>query len=185
MKRGGFLKRKTPLQSYKGIISSKPLKRVSQLAKSSGDTVALVKDRIQGLARQIVIKRDGGCILRHIAGRHPGFPQCGGYRSDGELVLQADHLVTRANAATYADTRLIVCLCRDHHGWKSLGNNARKAEYDELVRAILPPERVKLWDDAEAFARRHQPTRMTLWDWQKTELALNNELAASNKSKTI
>jgi len=74
------------------------------------------------------------------------FPECGGYRNDGELILQADHLITRANAATFADTRLIVCLCRDHHGWKSLGSNARKAEYDALVRTLISPERVKLWD---------------------------------------
>jgi hypothetical protein len=31
---------------------------------------------------------------------------------------QADHLTTRANSATYADTRLIVCACKGAHGWK-------------------------------------------------------------------
>ena len=64
--------------------------------------------------REIVIKRDGGCILRDIQ----GVSQCNGYRKDGKLILQADHLITRANSATYADTRLIVCVCKGHHGWK-------------------------------------------------------------------
>ena len=50
------------------------------------------KDNIQALARQIVIKRDGGCILRNMLYRD--FLQCGG-------PIQADHLITRANSATY------------------------------------------------------------------------------------
>jgi hypothetical protein len=55
----------------------------------------------------------------------------------GELILQADRLITRTNAETYADARLIVCICRDHHAWKSLGGNARKSEYDQLVRTLI------------------------------------------------
>jgi hypothetical protein len=76
MKRGGFLKRRTPL-------------RVRDHSETNDS-----KDNIQQLARQIVIIRDGGCILRNLLYRD--FPQCG-------PVLQADHLVTRADSATYLE----------------------------------------------------------------------------------
>src|SRR5436309_1064851 len=113
------LKRKTPLKVY-----------------GDNDTATLKKE-IQRLVRDIVILRDGGCVLRFV--RH-----CGG--EPGRAVLQADHLITRANSATYADTRLIVCVCRGCHYWKSVGSNRRKGEYDALVKTILSKERVELWD---------------------------------------
>jgi hypothetical protein len=152
MKRGGFLKRKTPLR---------------QTGKS--DT-AKVKERIQALLREIVIKRDGGCILGSFA---PGTyaPPCNGYAQDGHLILQADHLITRANSATYADTRLIVCVCKGHHGWKKW----HEREYNALVKTILPPERVALWEQAEADSWR--PHRAYHADWLKEEAALKQELA--------
>ena len=45
-------------------------------------------------------------VTRHIVG----------FRNDGQLILQADHVITRANSATYAETHLIVCVCKGHHG---------------------------------------------------------------------
>ena len=61
-------------------------------------------------------------------------------------MLQADHLITRGNNATYAALRLVVCLCMSCHGWKSLGSNRRKAQYDEWLKALISPERVALWE---------------------------------------
>jgi hypothetical protein len=75
----------------------------------------------------------------------PHAPACNGYRNDGELVLQADHLITRASNATYADTRLIVCVCKGHHGWKKW----HEKEYEALVRTLISPERVALWKRCE------------------------------------
>jgi hypothetical protein len=95
-----------------------------------------IKQAIQDTVRDIVIIRDGGCIMRDI----PHAPACNGYRNDGELVLQADHLITRASNATYADTRLIVCVCKGHHGWKKW----HEKEYEALVRTLISPERVAL-----------------------------------------
>jgi hypothetical protein len=134
-------------------------------ARADNDTNSS-KDNIQGLVRQIVIIRDGGCIFRHLLYRD--FPQCG-------PVLQADHLITRANSATYSDTRLIVCLCRNHHAWKSLGGNARKAEYDAIVKTLLPRDRVELWERAEQDSWR--PHRKFTYDWRMDEAALKQELA--------
>ena len=128
---------------------------------------AQTKRRIQALLREIVIKRDGGCILRNI--RH-----CNGL--PGVAVLQADHLISRANSATYADIRLVVCVCRPCHAWKSLGGNQRKREYDELVRALLPKDRIELWDRCERDSWR--PKRTSATDWKLAEAALQAELTA-------
>jgi len=154
MKRGGYLNRRTPL------------------AISGHSETSEVKKEIQAVAREIVIIRDGGCILRNI--HYRDFPECGGYRNDGELILQADHLVTRANNATFADTRLIVCVCKAHHAWKSLGSNARKKEYDELVRTLLPSDRVALWDACERDSWK--PNRGAAFNWTVTLAALKQEL---------
>ncbi len=144
------------------------MKRTPLRRQGMSESAKLKRD-IQALARDIVIKRDGGCVLRSVY----GVPRCGGYRNDGQMVLQADHLISRGNSATYGDTRLIVCLCKAHHGWKSVGSNLRKAEYDAVIRAkVLSPERVALWDLAEHDRFKPQPQ-----DWKLVKIALTQELA--------
>ena len=61
-------------------------------------------------------------------------------------MLQADHLITRANPVIYADMRRVVCVCRDCHAWKSLGSNRNKAQYGALVKTLMSPERIALWE---------------------------------------
>jgi hypothetical protein len=117
------------LVQWIGETYSRALKGVSETAD--------IKRAIQNTVRDIVILRDGGCIMRE----SPHAPACNGYRNDGELVLQADHLITRTNSATYADTRLIVCVCKGHHGWKKW----HVKEYDSLVSTLMSPERLTLW----------------------------------------
>jgi len=80
--------------------------------KGQADT-ADVKDEIQAVLRDIVILRDGGCILRDemLQARY-GLPGCSGTRKDGTLVHQADHLESRGYSTTYADSRLVVCVCK-------------------------------------------------------------------------
>lgn len=153
MKRGGFLKRKTKI-------------------KVVGDNdTATLKQEIQNLVREIVIKRDGGCIFRNEQGHI-----CTGYAKDGHLVLQADHLISRSNSATYADTRLVVCVCKGIHGWKSVGENLRKAQYDERIKKILPTEIVALWERCEKDSWR--PYRTSTQDWRIHIVALQQELKA-------
>lgn len=167
MKRGGPLKRYTPLRTYTGLKTYTPLKK-----KSTSD-VALIKEDIQAYCRDIVIIRDGGCIFRNEQGH-----VCSGFANDGHLILQADHLVTRANSATYADTRLIVCVCKGIHGWKSVGGNMRKAQYDERVKKLISPERVELWERCEADVAAHRSHRTTVYDWKMALAVLKGELAA-------
>src|SRR6185437_11487175 len=156
-----FLQRKTFLKTYT------PLKVKTSLSTYGKSETATLKQEIQRLLREIVIKRDGGCILRNV--RH-----CGG--TVGSAVLQADHLITRSNSATYADSRLVTCVCRSCHYWKSVGSNRRKAEYDALVKTILPKERVALWERCEMDSWR--PTRKGAYDWQLAIVALKQELAS-------
>ncbi len=171
------MNRGAPLQRRTG------LKRHAPLRQKGTSEVSKVKESIQALLREYVIKRDGGCILRKIA---PGdgdaiaikfdfpIPPCNGCAKDGHLILQADHLITRASSASYADPRLVVCVCKGHHGWKSVGSNRRKAQYDAIVRQLIEPERVALWDAMEAD---HRPHRMTLYDWKKEEAYLKSKVA--------
>jgi hypothetical protein len=152
MKRGGYLQRHTPLKSN------------TRLNVVGNSDTAQIKNQIQHELRRIVIARDKGCILRGSF----EVSACGGYSKDGEIILQADHLLSRAHSATFADPRLVVCVCKAHHAWKSLGGNLRKAQYDELVRSILPQDRVELWDKCERDSWR--PHRTSAMDW-RTELA--------------
>lgn len=142
----------------------KPMKR-TKIRVAGKSTTAELKAEIQALLRQIVIKRDGGCILRKIR-------NCGG--DIGSAVLQADHLITRSNSATYADSRLVVCVCRRCHGWKSLGSNQRKAQYDALVKTLLPKWTVELWESCEKDS--WNPRRTTAFDWKLAKLVLEAEL---------
>jgi hypothetical protein len=170
--------KRTPLVRRTPLKTKTALKRGTKLRVAGVSDVAQTKQRIQDLLRGISIKRDGGCIFRNIWPNSDadlmGAPLCGGYRKDGELILQADHLISRGNSATYADSRLVVCLCKGHHGWKSLGSNLRKKQYDEIVRQLLPKDRVELWDRCERDSWR--PVRTYSTDWKLAELALKQEL---------
>ena len=130
----------------------------TRLKRKSDNPAAQAKDRIQALLRAIVIKRDKGCILRDVRITH-------------DEVLQADHLITRANSATYADYRLVVCLCRSCHGWKHWHHK----EYDALVKTLLPKDRTDLWDRCERDSWK--PKRTSASDWLLEEAALKQQLA--------
>ena len=150
------------------------MKRTKLRIKGHSTTAELKQD-IQDLVRAIVILRDGGCILR-------GIRYCD--IDTDKIVLQADHLITRANSATYADTRLIVCACRRCHLWKKYNPK----QYDALVKAVLSPERVKLWEACEKDSWK--PKRTDAYDWKMEIIALKQELArytndAMYKSPTL
>lgn len=135
------------------------------LNKKSKTPLALCKERIQGILRDCVIARDGGCVLRH----YPEAGRCGGYRNDGELILQGEHLITRERNISYGDLRNIVCLCRHHHGsWKPQHSRL----YWELVEKIVGPER---WEWIKRVERDRKTYPMGLYEWQKIELALKQE----------
>jgi len=128
----------------------------SYLKRQGTSETAQIKREIQRVIRLIVIKRDGGCILRKLRHCSP------------DNVLQADHLITRSNSATYADSRLVVCLCKNcHGGWKQW----HPKEYDALVKTVLPTEIVELWDKCQEESWK--PRKM---DWKMELIALEQEL---------
>ena len=138
------------------------MKRTPLRRKSKSPTT-VIKDEIQALVRQIVIKRDGGCILRH----HPQSGQCGGHRQDGELILQGEHLVTRSNSASFGDTRNIVCLCKRHHIFF-------KPQHSQIYWEIIEKHLGKAgWERFKMIRDDRTPQKI---DWKLTKLALEQEL---------
>lgn len=129
---------------------------------------SVLKREIQALLRQIVIKRDGGCFLRHYKSKiTPQYANCGGYRNDGELILQAEHLHTRSNASSFSDTRLVVCVCQRHHIYYKPQHSA---EYNELARDFIGKKNAQLWDRVKEDRTAHKV------DLVLEKLALEKEL---------
>jgi hypothetical protein len=129
---------------------------------------AQTKKRIQALLREIAIARDGGCVLRD----YPEAGMCGGYGpKSGTLILQAEHLVSRARSVSFGDMRNIVCLCQRHHGYFKEQNGRL---YWELIEKIIGPER---WEWIKRVERDQKAYPMGASDWVKVEMALKQELA--------
>lgn len=128
--------------------------RRAPISRVSKSPAALIKVQIQATLREIVIIRDGGCILRnykfYITNQ---YRECGGWRKDGELILQAEHLHTRGNAASYADTRLVVCLCQRHHGYYKPQHSD---EYYRIVKKHIGPQRTKLLEAVQSDRTSHK-----------------------------
>lgn len=173
--------RRTPLKSYTGLKTKTPLRaktgfkrkatkpmRRTKLRKVGTSETSLIKGRIQELAREIVIIRDGGCILRN----YPGTGKCGGYTVERKLILQAEHLETRSNSLSYADTRLIVCLCKNHHGFFKPNNEDK---YYEIVKQHIGKERTALLEEVQ---KDRSPHKM---DWKVEEQRLILELEEVKK----
>ena len=120
-------------------------RRTPLKVKGTSET-ADIKQEIQDTAWAIVKLRDGGCILRGKFGH-----VCSGWRKDGGLIYQADHLIERSNSATYADTRLIVCVCKGYTD----GSISRKAITISTMRGYDKCSRWKLsnyWTAASEIA---------------------------------
>ena len=141
------------------------------ISKKSKHPTALCKVRIQALLRQLAIARDGGCVLRSIAAQE-GLSTCNGFRKDGELILQYDHLISRSKSISYAELDLGVTLCKGHHGWKSFTDENSK-RYDEIIKKVLCQERIDKW---ERFKNDRKTYRFGIWEWGKIEIVLKQEL---------
>lgn len=140
--------KKSPLKR-----STKPLKR-TKLRLVGKSTASEDKREIQALLRQLAIKRDGGCVFA-------GFEKCSG-------PLQAEHLITRSNSATFGDMRNIICLCQYHHiFWKPTHSRL----YWERVEKIIGAKR---WAWVKRAEEDKRPYKM---DWKLIKLALKSDLA--------
>ena len=155
MKRTGFkLKPRKPLKrtAFKQK-AYKPMRR-TKLRLVGHSTTAQIKQDIQSILRDIVIARDNGCILRHYKNEITNqYQECGGYRNDGKLILQAEHLHTRSNTASFADTRLVICLCQRHHGYYK---PQYSQQYYELVKKHIGKERAELLEKVKNDTTPHK-----------------------------
>lgn len=157
--------RRTPLKR-----GTKVMKRTKLRMRGKSET-SVLKDRIQFLLREIVMLRDKKCILHGLRCYHAvGL-------SEG-IVWQAEHLIERSNSATYADTRLVVLVCKNCHGWKHF-KKSNHDQYDKWVKSKLSRERVQLWERCEA-----ETWKVAKVDWKLCIVDLErqlNELKNENK----
>lgn len=139
-------------------MKKSPLKRKTKLRVAGKSTASQLKREIQAVLREAVIRRDAGCVLR-------SFSEAGNCSGP----LQAEHLISRANSATFADFRNIVCLCQRHHiFWKPQHSRL----YWELIEEVIGPERWRFIKLAEVD---HRPYKT---DWKLALLVLQKELAS-------
>ncbi len=151
------------------IKPRKPLKQ-AKLAYRGTSEVSVLKDRIQLLLREIVILRDKKCILYGLRCYHE-------YGKD-DVVWQAEHLIERSNSETFADSRLVVLVCKNCHGWKHF-KKSNHDQYGEWVKTKLSQERVTLWE--ECNKRRFNSFKMGAYDWKLEVVNLESELKELKK----
>lgn len=163
MKRSGF-KKKIGKGLRRTAWKKKPAAKKGR--KKKAETSGTIKKRIQSLLRANAINRDGTCVLS----RYTDAGCCSGRRSDGELILQAEHLVGRSNSASYADMDNIVLLCLGHHFYFKKQHGAI---YWDLIRKIIGEER---WKKVQEWERDHTPHRFTKYDWEQAEKQLQTML---------
>lgn len=162
------LKRKTSLKSKTGFRRAKSTLKRTKLRLVGHSTTKEIKDEIQAIMRQIVILRDGGCLLRN----SPVAGACGGRRKDGELILQAEHLNSRTHAVSFADHRLAICLCKRHHiFWKPQEPDL----FYRLVKELIGKERTEL---LEKVQQDFSPHKM---DWKLELMYLKQHLKKMEK----
>lgn len=158
MRRGSFQ------QKPRKPLKRTPLKARKRTLRIAGvSTTTEIKKEIQALLRQIVMIRDGGCILRHYCEAGA----CGPIKKDGNPVLQAEHLITRSNSGTFGDSRNCVCLCQRHHiYWKPQYSDL----YWEMVKSHLPEKTWKWYEVAKLDTKAYRV------DWKLVKIALEQEL---------
>jgi hypothetical protein len=93
MKRGGPLRRTTPLRSHA---------KLRVVADSHRTTIL---NNIQALLRELAIARDGGCVLS----RYTEAGSCGDRTKSNELILQAEHLNSRKHAVSVSGLQVPRC----------------------------------------------------------------------------
>lgn len=151
-------------------MTKQQIKRKKGLRMRGISDESVLKDMIQAKLREVVIKRDGGCVLRD----YPETGRCGPYKANGELVLQAEHLNSRSHAISFADSRLAVCLCQRHHIYWKPQNSQR---YWEIIEGEIGPTRWELFKKVRADRMSHKV------DWKLALIGLEQELKSYATSR--
>ena|SRR3990167_348920 len=142
----------------------------SPLQQYGKSNVSKTKVKIQALLRELAIQRDKHCVLQD----YPEAGVCGSRATkDGHLIIQAEHLISRARSVSFGDMRNIVLLCQRHHGYFKEQNGRL---YWELIEKIIGVER---WAWIKKVERDTKSYPMSLSDWTKIYLVLIQELHES------
>lgn len=124
-------------------------------------TVSQVKKKIQAKLRENAIERDKTCIIGQNASLLPlNWRVCAPRRQDGEIIVQAEHLVGRANSASYADMDNIVLLCMRHHFYFK---TQHPALYWEIVRKYIGEKR---WEKTQKWEHDYTPHHFVASEWR-------------------
>ena len=121
-----------------------------------------LKRAIQAKLRKLAIERDKSCVVGQHLDLLPGtWHYCGPTKKKGGgLVVQAEHLVGRANSASYGDMDNIILLCKRHHFYFKQQCGAL---YWEIVRQHIGKKR---WDKVQAWEKDKKPHRIYRKDWE-------------------
>ncbi len=139
-----------------------PMKR-TKLRVVGHSSSSELKAEIQALLRKSAIKRDKTCVLAD----YPETGACGSHTKSGNLILQAEHLNSRSNTATFGDMRNIVLLCQRHHiYWKPQNSEL----YWKLIKEIIGKERWAWYQRAKEDRRAYKI------DLQLVKLGLEQDL---------
>ncbi|MCL4399719.1 HNH endonuclease [Patescibacteria group bacterium] len=129
----------------------------SYLNKIGKHPVSQAKRRIQELLREYVLLRDKKCVI------------CAAHGKDSRgRVMQADHIFSRAIAATFSNLDNVILICQPCHGfWKP----AHPLEYSEIIKEKLGKKKY------EKLKYLSQTTlHMTARDWELEEKRLKQEI---------
>ena len=137
----------------------------TKLRKNSKSPIAQIKKEVQALLRELAIKRDGGCVMRH----YPETGECGGRKKNGDLILQFDHLSSRIRNTSW-DIVLGVCVCLRHHFYYK---KQYPFEYERCAIDNIGTKRAELLYRVREDTR---PYKMGLSDWTLISIALQKEL---------
>ncbi len=120
-----------------------------------------IKKLIQAKLRENAIERDKTCVIGQYTHWLPyNWRLCGPLRKDGQIIVQAEHLVGRANSASYADMDNIVLLCMRHHFHFKKQHGAL---YWELIKRHIGEHR---WNKVQLWERDQVPHHMVAGDWR-------------------
>ena len=135
---------------------------------------AKLKVEIQALLRQIALKRqDGLCFFlgKAIGGRRHAYCTSN-LTKDGHIVMQYDHLLSRAKNVSFANPDLGVAICQGLHGWKSVSDGNKKL-YDIAAKKYVGARIRKLWKRCEDDGGTYP---MGAWEWSKEIIWLKTVL---------
>ena len=172
LKKGGLgrkpIKRKFG-STLKRSVSPKIGSGRTKIPKLGKSPVSVVKRQIQAKLRENAIARDKTCVIsQHLEDVPDNWRQCGKYRKNGQLIVQAEHLCGRANSQCYADMDNIVLVCMRHHFYFK---TQRAPIYWDIIQKHIGEER---WAKVQAWEKDNGVYRFNADEWRDKLLSLTN-----------